>query len=207
MTRPVYIVGAGGHGKVVCDVLQQLEIPVAAFLDRDPTKVGTCVLGVEVSDQEQTLGILDPGSVALVMGIGMGAIRREVFERLETEGFQFPALVHPSAVIGAEVSMGAGTQVMAGCVVQPGTVIGKNVVVNTASSVDHDCQLGDHAFLGPGTTLCGNVRVGSRAHIGTGATVIEDIAVGDEAYVGGGAVVVRDVAAGTKVLGVPANSA
>lgn len=93
---------------------------------------------------------------------------------------------------------------MAGAVIQPDVTIGANVLINTRASVDHDCRIGDHAHLAPGTTLCGGVCVGHTTHIGAGATVIQGVQIGNRCLIGAGSLVLRDVADGKKAYGVPA---
>jgi sugar O-acyltransferase (sialic acid O-acetyltransferase NeuD family) len=204
MTKPVYVLGAGGHGKVVCDVLLGMGRDVKGFLDSDQAKVGRTVLGIPVYDQEGVLSDLSPEDMELANGIGLAPVRRDRFERLKTEGYSFVTLVHPSVVLAQDVQLGEGVQIMAGSIIQPGVRIGDNTVVNTASSVDHDCILGAHCFLGPGVTLCGNVLIGEGAHVGTGATVIEDIKIGRYTVIGGGAVVTQSIESNVTAVGVPA---
>ena len=93
---------------------------------------------------------------------------------------------------------------MAGSVIQPGSVIGRNVIINTRTSIDHDCEISDHVHVAPGVTLSGKVKIAAGAHIGTGATVIQGINIGANSMIGAGAVVVSDVAGDSKVIGVPA---
>jgi UDP-perosamine 4-acetyltransferase len=82
--------------------------------------------------------------------------------------------------------------------------IGRNVVINTRASVDHDCVVEDHVFVGPGATLCGEVRIGEGTFVGAGAVILPGIAVGDGAIVAAGAVVARNVPSGALVMGVAA---
>ena len=89
---------------------------------------------------------------------------------------------------------------MAGCVIQTGTNIGANSIVNTRASIDHDCTIGETVHIAPGVTLSGNVRVGDRTHIGTGAVVIQGIAIDADSLVAAGAVVYRDLPAKSRLI-------
>ena len=93
---------------------------------------------------------------------------------------------------------------MAGVVIQPGSRIGKNSIVNTKASVDHDCIIGDHVHISPGVTLSGGVTVGSTVHIGSGATIIQGMRIGDNCLVAAGAVVISPLLDSVTVAGVPA---
>jgi UDP-perosamine 4-acetyltransferase len=123
---------------------------------------------------------------------------------MKARGFAFSSVQDPSAVMGRECEMGEGCQVMAGAVLQCRVKIGSNAVINTRSSVDHDCTIGPHAFISPGATLCGNVTLAESAFVGAGAVVLPGIGVGESAIVGAGAVVTKPVPTRWIVAGNPA---
>lgn len=208
MTPRVIILGAGGHAKVLLDaLLKSASIVVEGLTDANPAKWGERLLGKPVLGDDTILEKYDPGSVQLVNGlggIGPSGKRREIFETYSVLGYSFLRVIHPSAVIGSEVFLDEGVQVMAGAIIQPGCRVHRNAIVNTRASVDHDCTIGAHVHLAPGVTLSGGVMVKEGSHIGTGATVIQGICIGSNSRVAAGAVVVRDVADGEKVAGVPA---
>jgi UDP-perosamine 4-acetyltransferase len=198
------VLGSGGHACVVIDLARRLGWTVAAVFDADAKTLGRTVLGVPVvggDDQAERWAaegkLLANGVGARPRGRNPGTgPRGKVFIRLERTESAFPALVHPSAVIGEDVGILAGAQVMAGAVLQPRTRVGRNVVVNTRASIDHDCQIGDDAFIAPGAVLCGAVTVGKGAFVGAGAVLLPGATVGDGSIVAAGARVERDVPAG-----------
>ena len=205
---PFLIIGAGGHAKVVLDLLLASGCTVVGMLDVDPQSLGRQILGHPVLAEDITLAAHLPGTVLLangVGGIGHTEQRRRVFERMVTQGYVFPALIHPTAIIARDVMVEDSAQVMAGAVIQTGAHIGHNSIVNTRAIIDHDCQIGGNCHIAPGATLSGSVRLGDGAHVGTGACVIQGIHIGAHACVGAGAVVIRDVASHSVVTGVPAH--
>lgn len=207
MSLPVIVLGAGGHAKVLIDALQRAGVEIAGATDADPGKCGKSLLGVTVFGGDDVLGRYLPDSVRLVNGLGsvrVDGARRRLFERFKDQGYQFAAVVHPSAIVAPDVVLAEGAQVMAGAVVQTGSRIGKNAIINTRAAVDHDCRIGEHAHIAPGATLSGAVEVGDGAHVGTGASIIQGIRIGRDCLVAAGAVVVGDVRDGAKVAGVPA---
>ena len=206
MCKPWIVLGGGGHAKVVIDTLLTSHQDILGFTS--PTEEVAMVLGVERVGDDDALGRYAAGEVALANGLGsVGSSdrRRDLFLHFSAQSHSFPPVVHPSAVVASSVSLGSGVQVLAGAVVQAGCRIHDNVIVNTRSSVDHDCSIGAHAHVAPGVTLSGGVTVGEGAHIGTGASVIQGVTIGARSVVGAGAVVVRDVSVGCTVVGVPAN--
>lgn len=207
MTLPVIVIGAGGHAKVVLDVLLERGQRVIGLLDSDPAKKNKELLGVPVLGGDEILASYPPNNVSLVLGIGSSGRpnhRRNIYEALKSRGYLFPVFVHPSAIITHAVEISDGTIVMAGAVVQPGCRIGANCIVNTGARIDHDCQLGNHVHVAPGAILCGDVCVGADSHIGAGSTIIQGINVGEGAIVAAGALVVDNIPDRTTVLGVPA---
>ncbi|WP_010628767.1 acetyltransferase [Halomonas sp. KM-1] len=197
MSLPVILLGAGGHAKVVLDVLLLLNRKVLGVCDPQLASNGVSawrsfpVLGAD----EEILNY-SPSSIELANGVGSmpgSHLRRNLYKLFVKKGYRFTTLVHPTAVLGSGVSLGHGTQVMAGSIVQADCYIGDNTILNTAVRIDHDGYIGQHAHLAPGAVACGGVVVEEGAHIGPGSILIQGISVGVEAVVGAGTVVIRNV--------------
>ena len=204
---PCVILGAGGHAHSLRCLLSALDWPVLGCVSPTPPLPGfidDCPwLGCDVM-----LNDANPDEFVLVNGLGsVGSTikRRKLYNFAKDRGFSFPTLIHPSAII-TQVKFDEGVQVMAGVILQAGTSVRENVLLNTGSIIDHNCKIGAHSHLSPGVTLSGDVKVGSSVHIGTGASVMQGISIGDGAIVGAGAVVIRDVASNATVVGNPARS-
>jgi len=199
------IVGAGGHAKVVLDAAQAMaSFHIVGIADERREMHGALVLGYPVLGGLDALDDPTYRDCQLVVAIGDGAAREWVSADLEDRHRVFATVIHPSAQVGVETEVGPGTVVLAGAVINSGAGIGRHVIVNTRSSVDHDCSIGDFAHIAPGATLAGSVSVGRGTHIGMGACVIEGTSIGAGCIVGAGAVVLTDVADHTVVVGVPA---
>ncbi len=205
MNLPLIIIGGGGHAKVLASALLLQHRSVLGFVDRNPLLPP--LLGIAHLGDEDVLFRYPPDQLRLVNGVGSidsTAARRMLYEKFQKRQYVFETVIHPSAIIAPEVHIEDGVQVMAGTVVQPGSRIGANVILNTGARVDHDCSIEAHVHIAPGVTLSGNVHIGEGAHIGTGASIIQGITVGAASIVGAGAVVVTDVPEGITVVGVPA---
>jgi sugar O-acyltransferase (sialic acid O-acetyltransferase NeuD family) len=203
--KPVIVIGGGGHAKVVAATLFELGARVLGFTDPDSSR--TVLAGLARMGGDDAILRHPPADILLAHGlgsIGPSDLRARVFQKFKDLGYSFITLVHPSATVAADVEIGEGTVIFAGSVVQPGTRIGSNAILNTRCSVDHDCVIGPHVHIAPGATLSGGVLAASGCHIGIGASVIQGIAIGADSLVGAGSVVLRDVAAGSRVFGVPA---
>ena len=207
MAKPVIIIGAGGHAKVLVDLVLASGSEIIGLTDVDASRHGTELLGCLVLGTDDIIADHDIDKIELVVGVGSTApsnLRRNVYERYAMQGYTFQRCIHPSAIIGGEVEIKDGAQIMAGTVIQPGTQIGKNTIVNTRASIDHDCKIGDQVHVAPGVTLGGTVTIGDGAHIGTGSCIIENINIGKDAMIAAGACVVKDVLDGLRMAGVPA---
>lgn len=187
--------GAGGHGAVVADILGH----AAGFIDDDPAKRGTSVLGLPVFASLDEV-VHD----AIIIAIGDNATRRALTERYAAAGERFASAIHPRASIAPSALIGEGSVICAGALVLPRAVVGRGAIVNTKAAVDHDCVVGDFVHIAAGATLGGDVRVGDGTLIALGASVVPGIAIGARSVVGAGAVVVRELPDDVTALGVPA---
>ena len=195
------LLGGGGIGIVVLDILTRCKIRVDYIIDK---KEGlTSIAGVPVLPDS---ALTSPGAVErskheLLICVGDPARRAGLVERYAG---RFGKAIDPSVILSRQSIVGDGSMVFQGAIVQANSRIGRHVIINTAASVDHDCVVDDFVHIAPHSTLCGFVRVQQGAYIGAGATIIPGITIGARAIVGAGAVVIRDVPPNTVVAGVPA---
>lgn len=201
--QSILVLGAGGHGKVVADILQCQGYIVLGLLDDDSTKWGMSQLGLPIlSDIEGYRNY--PGS-GLVMGIGANRIRRAIVERLgECVNPLWQPAIHPRATVASSAYIAPGSVVSAGAVINVDVRIDIHTIINTGATVDHDCVIEPYAHVAPGANLAGDVHVCEGALIGVGASVIPGCRIGKWATIGAGAVVVRDVPDNVIAKGVPA---
>lgn len=211
VTQKVVVVGAGGHGKVVADILKLTlkQGSILGFIDDNETARGSTVAGLPVLGGISELLELSRANPAIVavIAIGDNAVRQKKAEEMGELGIGFTKAIHPGAVVAPGVTIGEGTVIMAGAVINTDTVIGRHVIINTSSSVDHDCVIKDFVHISPGSHLGGGVLVGEGAQVGIGAVALPYRRVGEGALVGAGAVVVKDIPPGVVAKGIPAVAA
>ncbi len=205
--KRVLIIGAGGHAQVVADILMRARdagspIEPLGYLDDRPDLQDRMLLGLPVFGNLAALAEIPHD--ALIVAIGDNAVRARLFGELTARGEQMIVAKHPSAVVAPDVSIGLGTMICANAVVNPGSVVGNNVILNTACSVDHHSCIGDDVHIAPGVHMGGEVQVGQGALVGIGATVMPRRQVGAWSIVGAGSLVSRDVPNHAVVTGVPA---
>ena len=187
----MYLYGASGHAKVIIDILNASGIKVDALFDDDPSIKE--LLSIPVRHQWN-------GESPVVVSVGNNLSRRQIAEKLDCE---FGTIVHPTAVVSPFSTIGEGSVVMQGAVIQSDVKMGKHCILNTGASIDHECIIEDYVHISPQATLCGNVQVGEGAWIGAAAVVIPGVKIGKWCTVGAGSVVVEDVPDGATAYGNP----
>lgn len=201
----VFVYGASGHAKVVADILEKGELfTIALLVDDDPALKGKTVYGYQVRGAKEELLAQKGGPAKGIVAIGSNLARRKVAGWLAENGFDTIAAVHPSAQLARGVSVGRGTAIMAGAVVNSDAVIGEHGIINTGATVDHDCSIGDWVHIAPGATLCGSVTVGAGSFIGAGARILPNLTIGCNVTIGAGATVTSNIPDGVIALGTPA---
>ncbi len=200
------IIGAGGHGRVVLDIMRQAAIhEPTGFLDSRPELHGSFVDGVPVLGPLQMLpALVSDGVAGAIIAIGDNGTRRSFFDCVERHGLELVNAIHPSANIADSCTLGRCIVVAAGALVCAHCQIGDATILNTGCIVDHETMIGTATHVCPGARLAGRVMVESGAFIGIGATVIQRVRIGHDAVIGAGAVVLHDVSPMTTVAGLPA---
>jgi sugar O-acyltransferase (sialic acid O-acetyltransferase NeuD family) len=202
----VVIVGAGGHGKVVLDILRATrKYKPVAFIDADASLHGTRIGDVEVVGGPNQLPRLRQKKIRhAIVAIGDNLTRLQYAQMLRDAGFSLIRAIHPAASVTKSATIGENVVIAAGAVVCTEATIGDSAIINTNAGVDHETLVGCGAHVCPGVLLAGRVRVGEQAFIGLGAKVIQCLSIGDRATIGAGAVVLTDVPADATAVGVPA---
>ncbi len=204
--EPVVILGAGGHAKVVIELMRAQGRAIAGLTDADPSP--RVVLGVPVLGDDRALPDLRAEGVGhAFVAIGDNAARQAAARTAVELGFILVNAVSPAAAISPSARLGHGVAVMAGAVINAEAFIGDLAIVNSGAVVDHDCHLEPGCHVGPGAALAGGVRLGAGVLIGVGASVTPGCAIGARTIVGAGACVVGDLPADVVAIGVPARVA
>lgn len=202
--RGVVVVGAGGHAKVVVELLEAMGERVAYCVARVDSDA--LCLHVPVLRGDENLRLLrQEGFDRVFIAVGSNRLRGELSAAAERLGFELINAISPSAVVSPSARLGRGIAIMANAVVNAGAVVEDLVIVNSGATVDHDCHIGERAHIAPQCGLAGNVRVGAGSLLGIGCSVIPGISIGSEVTIGAGSVVIRDVPDGVTVVGVPAH--
>lgn len=194
--KKLIILGAGGHGRVAAEIAEQLGYSIS-FLD-DTQSANDKVIG-RISDFEKYIY-----GYSFFVAIGNNELRKKLLIELSKSGAKIVTLIHPKSAVSENATIEIGTVIMAGAVVNSGSRIGKGCILNTCSSVDHDCNIADFTHISVGAHLAGNVKIGKESFVCAGATVINNISICEKCTIGAGAVVIKDITESGTYIGVPA---
>jgi sugar O-acyltransferase (sialic acid O-acetyltransferase NeuD family) len=189
--QDIVLYGAGGHGKVIENILQCIGENQITFWDDE--------------EKHHFLSQVSKPSIKKVafrciISIGHNKTRKMVSKTIQA---QFMEAIHPAAIVALGVTIGMGTVVMAGAVINPGVHIGVHCIINTAATIDHDCHLESFVHISPGAHLAGDVHIGEGTLIGMGSNIIQGVTIGKWATVGAGSVILKNVPDYAVVVGVP----
>ena len=207
MKEKLVIWGAGSTALIVADIIRlRDQYQVCGFLDSvSPERAGTEFCGASVlGGEEQLDGLLQQGVNHIICAISVGRARLKLTEVARGKGFQLATAIHPHSVIASGVPIGAGTIIMAGVVIMPGSRLGENVIISTCASVDHECIIADGAWINLGTHLGGRVIVEQAATVELGCIVAGRVRIGVDSLVGAGSLVLHDIPNEVLAYGRPA---
>jgi len=186
-TTSLYIYGNGGHAKVVADIARANGYDNLIFLDDN-------------SDMKFNSNL---PKHPIIIAIGNALIRQKLQNLVLSSGFELITLIHPTAVIGSDVTIGEGSVVMPGAIINAKSTIGNGVIINSGAIIEHECTIGDFAHICPGVAIAGGSLVGERSWIGIGSSVIQNITIKPDITIGAGSVVVKDILEGSLAYGNP----
>ncbi len=199
----IYLYGCGGHAKVILDILLKQQRTVIAFVDDNPHAGIEQIHGVPVYLASELLPTISPNSQWIVC-IGNNHIRQNIAQKLKAQGFSFTTAIHPSAKIALGVDIRPGTVIMANAAINTDTKIGHHAIINTGATIDHDCIIGDYCHIGPGCSLCGQVKLQNNVFLGVGSSVCPSVEIGEHTTCGAGSVIVQSLPSHCLAYGCPA---
>lgn len=200
MNHKVFIIGAGGHAKVIVSTVLAAGIEITGIYDDNQEKWGGDVLGIPVRGPISS--IKKSQDINAIIAIGDNKTRKAIADKLDY--VRWISIIHPEAYVHTSVRLGEGSVVFAKAIIQPDTVIGNHCIVNTGSTIDHDCTIGNYVHIAPGVNLAGEVCLEEGVFCGIGSKAITGIKIGKWTTIGAGGVVVNDLPEGSIAVGIPA---
>jgi sugar O-acyltransferase (sialic acid O-acetyltransferase NeuD family) len=206
--KKIVLVGAGGHCKVIIDIIRSMNEYEMIGITDEHTKIDKILDIPIIGDDRKLREIYESGVENAFICVGVlnnMNLRNILYDKLKAIGFKFPVLKHKSSIVSDYASIGEGTCIMPGAIINAGSIIGINSIINTGSVIEHDCRIGNNTHISPKVSIAGSVIIGDCTHIGIGSTIIQEIRVGNNVTIGAGAVVISDIIDNALAVGVPAN--
>lgn len=203
----IIIIGSEGHGKVIADIIEkQQKFSIVGFANANP-QPNTFVMGYPVlgSDDDLVQMRNQYNDCYFFIAIGDNSTRHKVKTKIETyfPSITFPSIIHPSAQIARDVTIGKGVCIMAGVVINSSSSIGDFCIINTKASIDHDNCIGDFSSLAPNATTGGDVNIGKFSAVGISATIKHGVKIGHHAVIGASAYIDKDLPENIVAYGIP----
>lgn len=205
--KNILIYGASGHAKMIVDIIQKNTIyRMKGFIDSykciDEVVYGYTIIG----DLDQLPKLIEKLNIeGIVIGIGENSTRLEAYHKIKkiAPHLKFVSIIHPSATIATDVAITEGTVIMANVVINANAQVGSFCILNTASTLGHDCKMDDFSSLASGVTVAGNVQIGFCTAICLGATIIQNLTIGDNTVIGAGSLVLKSIGNNKTAFGAP----
>jgi sugar O-acyltransferase (sialic acid O-acetyltransferase NeuD family) len=201
LKKPVAIVGYSGHAYVIIDILLNSGRLVTHYCDNEAKEFNPYHLNY-LGKEGDVIGRLK--EFDFFACVAHNGIREKIHTNLASILGNPINAIHPSAIISPSVKMGDGIMIAANATLNPLVQLGRGVICNTSTSIDHECVIGDFCHIAPGVVLCGNVKVGKGSFIGANSVVRQGITIGNNVTIGAGTVIVKDIPDGVTVVGNPA---
>lgn len=214
MSIKVIVVGAGGFGREICDVIEACNVhhpgsyELLGVLDDSPSQQNLVRLAARNIVFLGSVANYSPpcnsSEIAYFIGVGSPSVKKKIASLLDAAGLKTLALVHPAATVGSELVIGPGSIICAGARLTTNIELGRHVHVNINVTIGHDTSIGDFVSINPLAAISGDVVIEDLVLIGASAFVIQGLTVGTHATVGASSCVTKDVIPATTVVGVPA---
>ena len=159
MMKRLVILGAGGYGRTVKDVAEQL---------------GYTTIILDYSDPAHPLSSfqsLIDSSISFIPAFGNNAFRMEWINRIEESGGQLATLIHPTAYVSPTVTINPGTVILPHAIVNTDVVINRGCIINLGAIADHGCVLEEGVHIAPGDIVKGENRIEKYSKIEAGEVV------------------------------------
>lgn len=206
--KNLVLVGGGNQAHYTIDIIEkENKYRIVGIID-SIHDIGSDRFGYKIiGRQEDIIELVDSYKIDVgVISIGDNWSRYAVYNKIVdlVPNFEFVNAIHPSVVIGNNVSLGRGVVAMAGCIFNPKSSIGDFTFFATGAQIEHDCFVDDFASVSAGSVTGGYVKIGKFSAITLGVTLLDRITIGENSVIGSGSLVVKSIPDDVLAYGNPA---
>lgn len=200
--KNVIIVGAGKFGREVYSWIKQCpNLSFKGFLDNRSDVLNKYNYKEKIIESAETYS---PNENDLfICAIGDIKIRKYLCEILEQKGAKFTNLIHPSVILGENISLGTGIIICPGCILSCDVTIGNHVILNMGVTIAHDVIIKDYCQINPRATLNGTVLIEEGVEVGSNACILPDITLYKNSKIGAGSIIIKDAESNSTIFGNP----
>lgn len=177
--KKIILIGGGGHSKACIDVIEQEnKYEIAGILDLKE-KVGQTVLNYPIiACDEDIEKFADSYDFLITLGqIESPEKRISLYNKLKALNSDIATIISPLAYVSRHASIGEGTIIMHGAIVNADAKVGNNSIINTRALIEHDAIIEDHCHISTGAVINGGARVGEGSFLGSTAITKHSITV------------------------------
>lgn len=203
----IIIIGAGGHSKILIDILEENnEFNILGLLDDNKNIHGEYILGKKILGDIESINNYNPKNTRFALSIGNNQVRRKIFNKILGWGYVPANVISKNAIISQYAKLGNGLVVNAGVKIHPDVCIGDNVIIGMNATISHDSIVERDVHISPGVHLTGTVYIETGVDIGTGAVIIPGVRIEENSIIGAGAVVTENIEKNSVAVGMPART-
>lgn len=205
MKKYNYIIGSGGHTRVVLEAAKLQKIKILKIIDINQTSTKNEMLfNVPISNNINDIYNHNRNSVNLFISIGSCAIRKKYFNFFEKKKYNFFNIIHPNAKVSKSVELGKGVFVNSNASINSKAKIDSNSIINTSAIIEHESIISKHSHVGPGSIICGRSIIKEQVFVGAGCIILPNIAVGKNTILGAGSILIKNAVSNKTYIGSPA---
>jgi len=206
--KKILLWGGRSKARVIVEMINEIygsSAEVVGIFDKTLTKP-TFSSNIKHYSQNFKLNAICKQSTHFIICMGgeHGYARYLTAKKLEESGLKPLSLISEYSILDKLECVGSGLQTMPGAVAHKFSKIGDQCILNTNSTIDHECTIGNGVHIMGSASVAGCVKIGDYSTVGTNATILPNVKVGNNVFIGAGAVVTRDISDNEVVVGVPA---
>jgi sugar O-acyltransferase (sialic acid O-acetyltransferase NeuD family) len=202
--KKIIVIGTGGLAREFSSYFTEFSsvIDIVGFAGRSGLEHSKFSLPGLFFEENASPDIVGTNQAAVV--VGTPALKRKLVSFFRGLGFEFPSIIHPSAVVSPRARVHEGVIVFPNCTVSPDTTLMPFSFLSFGVGIGHDSLVGPYVQINPGAQIGGFSAIGDGSLIGSGATILGRVRIGSDATVGSGSTVFSRVADSATVMGNPA---
>lgn len=207
MKKTIAIVGAGGFGREVKQLIEEINFhqetwEIVGFYDSFH-RLGSIINGLQVLGGMEDA--LHSSCENFVLALGNPGALKELSTFFLSHDKRFPNIIHPSANISDNFNvLGVGNIFTYGFHMTTNIQIGNFNIFNTRVTLGHDVRIGSYNVLLPNVQISGNVIIEDENQFGMNSSVLQKKRIGSRNKIGAHSFVLTNIKSDRNVFGNPA---